>query len=82
MAFIRGDGEVALEGDFFQTGESFDLFKNRWVKLRGVGFPCKKGGGQVVGSSFGEDEKIGPQTIQGGFESAANRISDDQSEKD
>jgi hypothetical protein len=35
-----------------------------------------------VGSSFGEDEKIGPQAIQGGFESAANRISDDQSEKD
>jgi len=35
-----------------------------------------------VVSSFGEDEEIGPQTIQGGFESAANRISDDQSEKD
>jgi hypothetical protein len=34
-----------------------------------------------VGDSFGEDEKIGPQTIQGGFESAANRISDDQSEE-
>ena len=35
-----------------------------------------------MGDSFGEDEKIGPQAIQGGFESAANRISDDQSEKD
>ena len=82
MAFIRGDGKVALEGDFFQPGESFDLFKNRWVELRSVGFPCQEGGSQVVGDSFGEDEEIGPQTIQGGFESAANRISDDQSEKD
>jgi hypothetical protein len=45
MAFIRGDGKVALEGDFFQPGESFDLFENRWVKLRGVGFPREKGGG-------------------------------------
>jgi hypothetical protein len=45
MVFIRGDGEVALEGDFFHPGESFDLFKNRWVKLRGVGFPREKGGG-------------------------------------
>jgi hypothetical protein len=35
-----------------------------------------------VGSSFGEDEKIGPQTVEGGFESTANRISNDQSEKD
>jgi hypothetical protein len=45
MAFIRGDGEVALEGDFFQPRERFDLFKNRWVNLRGVGFPREKGGG-------------------------------------
>jgi hypothetical protein len=45
MAFIRGDGEVALEGNFFQPGERFDLFKNRWVDRSGVGFPREKGGG-------------------------------------
>jgi hypothetical protein len=82
MAFIRGDGEVSLRGDFFQSVERFDPFKNRWVELRGIGFPREKGGGQVVGGSFGENEEIGPQTVQGSFESAANRISDDQSEKD
>ena len=53
MAFIRGDGEVSLGRDSFHPGERFDLFKNRWVELRGVGFPCKKGSGQVVGDSFG-----------------------------
>jgi hypothetical protein len=53
MAFIRGDGEVSLGRDFFYPGEKLDLFKNRWVELRGVGFPCKKGSGQVVGDSFG-----------------------------
>jgi hypothetical protein len=53
MAFIRGDGEVSLGGDFFQTGERLDSFKNRWVELRGVGFPCQEGGSQVVGDSFG-----------------------------
>ena len=53
MAFIRGDGEVSLRRDFFQSGERFDSFKNRWVELRGVGFPCQEGGSQVVGSSFG-----------------------------
>ena len=53
MALIRGDGEVSLGRDFFYPGERFDLFKNRWVELRGVGFPCKKGSGQVVGDSFG-----------------------------
>lgn len=53
MAFIRGDGEVSLGGDFFQTGQRFDSFKNRWVELRGVGLPCQEGGGQVVGDSFG-----------------------------
>jgi len=53
MAFIRGDGEVSLRRDFFQTVERFDSFKNRWVELRGVGLPCQEGGGQVVGSSFG-----------------------------
>jgi len=81
MAFVRGDGEVALEGDFFQPGEGFDLFENRWVDLSGVGFPCKKGGGQVMGDSFGQDKEISPQAVEGGFKSAANRISDDQSEK-
>lgn len=53
MAFIRGDGEVSLGGDFFQSGERFDSFKNRWVELRGVGFPCQESGSQVVGDSFG-----------------------------
>jgi hypothetical protein len=53
MAFIRGDGEVSLGRDFFYPGKRFDLFKNRWVELRSVGFPCKKGSGQVVGDSFG-----------------------------
>ena len=82
MAFIRGDGKVSLGGDIFQTGERFDLFKNRWVELRGVGLPCEQGGCQVVGSSFVSDKEISPQTVEGGFESTANRISDDQSEKD
>ena len=72
---------MALEGDFFHPGEGFDLFENRWVDLSVVGFPCKKGGGQVMGDSFGQDKEISPQTVEGGFESAANRISDDQSEK-
>ena len=53
MAFIRGDGEVSLSRDFFYPGKRFDLFKNRWVELRGVGFPCQEGSGQVVGDSFG-----------------------------
>ena len=82
MAFIRGDGEVSLRGDFFQSVERFDPFKNRWVELRGIGFPREKGGGQVVGGSFGENEEIGPQTVQGSFESATNRIPDDQCKKD
>lgn len=82
MAFIRGNGKVALGGDFFQAGERFDSLKNRWVELRGIGFPGQKGGGEVVGDSFGEDEEIRSQTIEGGFEATANRIADDQSEKD
>ena len=82
MAFIRGDGEVSLRGDFFQSGERFDSFKNRWVELRGIGFSCEQGGGQVVGDSFGKDEEIGPQTVQGGFKSSTNRIPHDQCKKD
>ena len=35
-----------------------------------------------MGGSFGENEEIGPQTVQGSFESATNRIPDDQCKKD
>jgi hypothetical protein len=82
MAFIRGDGEVSLRRDLFQSVERCDLLESRWVELRGIGFPGEQGGGQVMGDSLGKDDEIGAQTIQGGFESVTNRITDDQYKKD
>ena len=31
---------IETELIFFGSIKRFDFFKNRWVELRGVGFPC------------------------------------------
>jgi len=82
MASIRGDREVSLGRNFFHSRERYDLLVNRWIDLRGVRFPGKKGGSQVVGNSLWQDKEVGSQTVEGGLESAADGIPDDQRKED
>ncbi len=72
MAFVGGEREVTLGGYFFQSGESYDLGENRGVEQRGIGFPRKEGGGQVMSDAFGKNEEVGAEAVEGGFESASN----------